>query len=100
MSDVGVEVSVLGVNVGEGDHRHVVRSWIGDAQGKPIGERDAIAFRSGRGKQGFFYLEAADEVPTFLFGCLEILLLRMGEDEIEGEEPGLDVREFMFPSVP
>ena len=65
----------------------------------PVGKRDAVAFCSGRGEQTLFYLEAFDEVPALLLRGLEIMLLPVSEDEVERQEPSLDVREFVFPAI-
>ncbi|HYL85802.1 MAG TPA: hypothetical protein VE263_16355 [Candidatus Angelobacter sp.] len=58
-----------------------------------------MAPRTVRVEQALFYLEALDKVSAFLFRGFEILFLRMSEDEVEFEELGLDVREFMFAAI-
>jgi hypothetical protein len=99
MSDVGIEFSMLRINVSEGDYRHVFGSRICNAQGKPV-RKDAKALRTIRGEQALFYPEALDKVSAFVFRGLEIVFLRMTEDEVERQEPGLDVKEFVLPAIP
>jgi hypothetical protein len=59
-----------------------------------------MALCCGRGEQAFFYFEALDKVPTLLLCGLEIMLLGMTEDEVERQEPSLNVREFVLPATP
>src|SRR5215469_8761427 len=47
MSDVPVEISVFGINVGEGDHRYVLGCGVGNTQGGEVGKRDAFTFCCG-----------------------------------------------------
>jgi len=83
MGDIRVEVTVLGVNICERDHRHEFGRRKGDAQGKAVGKRDAVAVPFGLREQTLFDLEALDKVPPFLFRRLKIVVFRVGQNEIE-----------------
>jgi len=52
------------------------------------------------GKQALFHLEALDEVPALLVRRLEIILLWIGEDEVERQQPCLDMRQLVFTAIP
>jgi len=97
--NVCFEVSVLGINVGEGDHRHVIGRRIGNAEGKSVGKGDAVAVFLGWREQTLIDLESLDKVPALCFRCLEIVFFRVSENEIEGQEPGFNVTEFVFPPI-
>jgi hypothetical protein len=94
-----VEISVLGVNVSEGDHRHVIGRRIGNAERKPIRKGDAGTVLCGWREQPFVDLESADKVSPLGVRCLETVFFRVSENEIEREEPGLDVSEFMLSPI-
>jgi len=99
VSDIRIKVLMLGVNVSEGDHRHVFGRRISNAERKSVSEGDAIAAPVGRGEQILAHLESCDKVPALGFGRLEIIFFRVTENEIEGQEPGLDVSEFVLPPI-
>ena len=54
---------------------------------------------AGWGEQTLAELEPFDEIPPLLFRRLEITVFRVGKDEIEGQEPRLDVIEFVLPAI-
>jgi hypothetical protein len=99
MGDIPSKVSVVGINVREGDHRHVLGRRIGNAERKSIREGYDVAVLFGWREQAFVYLESPDEVPPLGFCRLEIVFFRMRENEIERQEPGLDVSEFVLPPI-
>src|SRR5207249_903859 len=83
VDDIRIKVSVVRVNVREGDHRHVIGRRISNAKRKPVCEGDAIAAPVGRGDQILADLEWLDKVSALGFGGLEIIFFRMRENEIE-----------------
>jgi hypothetical protein len=99
MGDIPIQVLVFGINVREGDHRHVIRRRISNAEGKSVREGDAIAVPVGWSEQSLTHLESLDKVPALGLSRLEIIVFRMRKNEIEGQEPGLDVSEFVLPPI-
>src|SRR5216683_1619887 len=99
MGDVCVEVLMIRVNIREGDHRHVIGRRISNAERESVREGDAVATSVGRSEQILADLESLDKVPALGFRGLEIIFFRVSENEIEGQEPGLDVSEFVLPPV-
>ncbi len=90
---------MLGINVGKRHHRHVIGGGIGNAERKSLGERDALAMLVGRREQTLAEFEPFDQIAPLLFRRLEIAVFRVGKDEIEGQEPRLDVIEFVLPAI-
>ena len=90
---------MLGIDVGKSHHRHVIGRGIGHTKRESLGEGDALAMLVGWGKQTLAELEPFDEIPPLLFRRLEIAVFRVGKDEIESQEPRLDVVEFVLPAI-
>jgi hypothetical protein len=99
MRDVRVEVSVLGIDESEGDHRYVFGRRISNVERESVCEGDASTVPFGRQEQALIDLESLDKVPALGFRGLEIIFFRVSENEIEGQEPGLDVSEFVLPPI-
>jgi len=72
---------------------------IGNAERESVCEGDAIAAPVGRSEQILAHLESLDKVPALGISRLEIIFFRMRENEIESQEPGLDVGEFVLPPI-
>jgi hypothetical protein len=100
VSDVRIQISVLGIEVSEGDHRQEVGRRIRNVERESVDEGDALAMLFGGEKQTLGNLEPPHEILAFGFRCLEIVILRVSEDVIECQEPGFDVTEFVPPAIP
>jgi hypothetical protein len=97
--DAAVEVSVLGIKIGKSHHRHVIRSGIGYAQWKSVGERDGLAVLAGSREETLAEFEPFNQIAPLLFRRLEIAVFRVGKDEVKSQEPRLDVIEFVLPAI-
>ena len=99
MGDKRIEVLVLRVNIREGDHRRVIRRRISNAKRKSIREGDAGAAPIGRSEQILADLESLDKESALGFRGLEIVVVWMIENEIECQQSGLDVSEFVLSPI-
>ncbi len=96
---IRIKVSVVRINVSEGDHRHVFGRRISNAERKPVREGDAAMVLYGWREQALADLESLDKVSALGFRGLEIIFFRVSENEVESQEPGLDVGEFVIPPI-
>src|SRR5690348_1532062 len=90
---------MLGINVRERHHRHVIGGRIGYAQRKSLGERDRLTIPVGGREYALAEFEPFDQVAPFFFRRLEITVLGVGKDEIQTEELRLDVIEFVLSAI-
>ena len=99
MSDVGSQILVPRIDVGERHHRWKTGRRRSQAERKPVREIQGVDLFGFRGHEARVEFQFFDEIAVLVLPGLEIVVVWIRENEVQGQESSLDVVEFVLPAA-